>query len=55
MVYEDKIAFLNNAISAIEDASLKLQDALSRKDSQSAIKLKSFILNLQKKIDDILK
>lgn len=54
MVRGENIGFLNQLAGSLEKAELKLEDAYNNQKYEEFNKLKKFILDLQKRISEIL-
>jgi len=52
---KEDITFLNQLIKALEEAESKLEEAYDKKDYESFDKSKKLILQIQKKISEIIK
>ena len=54
MIKED-IPFLNQLVKALEETELKLEKAYEKKDYESFDKSKKFMLQIQRKISEVIK
>ena len=54
MIKED-IPFLNQLVKALEETELKLEEAYEKKDDESFNKSKKFMLQVQRKISEVIK
>jgi len=52
---EGEIIFLNQVVKALEEASLKLEDAYDEKDYDGFNHVKKFIMKIQEKISEVVK
>ena len=52
---KEDIEFLNQLVKSLEEAEPKLEEAYKNKDYETFNKLKKFILNIQKKIFEVVK
>ncbi len=50
-----EIEFLNQLINSLEEAEIKLSNAYEKRDSTNFNKIKKFILQIQKRINEILR
>ena len=48
------ISFLNQLIKSLEETEVKLEEAYQKNDSERLTRYKSFILEIQQKISEIL-
>ncbi len=55
MLEKEDLRILSQYIHALEDASKKLEDSYLEKNIEACIKIKKFILEVQGKIDLMLK
>lgn len=51
----ENISFLSQLVKTIEEAGLKLEEAYDKKDYESFSKSKKFVLEIQRKISEIVK
>jgi len=51
----ENIVFLNQLVSSLEEAELKLEKSYRDRDYENFSRLKKFILEIQKKISEIIK
>ena len=51
----EDIEFLNQLIKALEEAELKLEEAYEKKDYENFNKSKKFIMQIQRKISEVIK
>jgi len=52
---EEDISFLNQLVDTLEEARLKLEEAYKKRDYENFDKSKKFIIQLQKKISEVIK
>ena len=52
---EEDIEFLSQLIKALEEAELKLEEAYEKKDYENFNKSKKFIMQIQRKISEVIK
>lgn len=52
---KEDIPFLNQLIESLEDGALKLEVAFERKDSEDFIRIKKFMIQMQKKIAEVIR
>lgn len=52
---KEMIPFLNQLVKSLEEATIKLEQAYDKNDYEMAEKLKKFILEIQKRMSEILK
>lgn len=52
---EMDVEFIGQLVDSMEDAILKLEKAVEKKDSESANKLKVFIFDVHRKISEALR
>ena len=55
MVKREDIPFLNQLVKALEEAELKLEEAYEKKDYEDFNKSKKFMLQIQRKISEVIK
>ena len=51
----EDIEFLSQLIKALEEAGLKLEEAYEKKDYENFNKTKKFIMQIQRKISEVIK
>ncbi len=49
------IPLLNQLIGSLEESGLKLEEAFERKDSEDFIIIKKFMIQIQRKIAEVIK
>ena len=54
MVTKENVDFLGQLVSSLEKARMKLEGAYQRKDYDEFNKIKKFILNIQKRIEEVI-
>ncbi len=55
MVKRDDIPFLNQLVKALEETESKLEKAYEKKDYENFNKSKKFMLQIQRKISEVIK
>lgn len=55
MIKEDDIPFLSQLVKSLEETKLKLEKAYEKKDYESFNKSKKFMLEIQRKISEVIK
>ena len=55
LLSRENIVFLNQLVSSLEEAELKLEESYRDKNYENFSRLKKFILEIQKKISEIIK
>jgi len=55
MVRKEDIPFLNQLVKALEEGELKLEKAYEKKDHEDFNKSKKFMLQIQRKISEVIK
>ncbi len=51
----EDIEFLNQLIKALEEAELRLEETYEKKDYENFNKTKKFIMQIQRKISEVIK
>tara|TARA_Y100000310_G_scaffold24394_1_gene23446 strand:- start:16018 stop:16203 length:186 start_codon:yes stop_codon:yes gene_type:complete len=52
---KEEISFLNHLVKSLEESELKLKEYYIKKDYENFKNIKKFMLEMQKKISEILK
>lgn len=52
---EEEVTFLNQLVKTLEEAESKLEQAYEERDYEKFNRLKKFILQIQKKISEVIK
>ena len=52
---KEDIPLLDQLIKSLEEGALKLEEAFERKDSEDFIRIKKFMIQIQKKIAEVIK
>lgn len=52
---KEDISFLNQLVTSLEEARLKLEESYNKKDHEKFNKSRKLVLELQKKISEILR
>jgi hypothetical protein len=52
---KEDISFLGQLVNSLEDAEIKLEKAYRERDAEDFNEIKSFMLEIQKQISEILK
>lgn len=55
MVKKEDIPILDQLIGSLEETASKLEEAFERKDFESFVKAKKFMIQIQKKIAEVIK
>lgn len=55
MIKKEELSFLSQLISSFEEASVKLEEAYEERNHENFNKIKKFMMEIQKRISDIIR